>query len=355
MWNEPCVPTTLIDDPDTTHNSACTFGFGTRLGLSFVVEVAFASACACAGILLYILVSSISTWKQRRRAKALNRPTDLRRKSHLYYYLISLFVADLVSAIGAILDVRWIWDAGVKEGSFCTAQGVMKQMGDLGVALSSLAITIHCFAVVVLYWHPPRSSTMSLIIIALIWIFIALVIGLSIHIHQSERYYGSTTYWCWIRSEHFEWYGIGLEYGWMWLTVVVNLILYVPISLLFFGVFEVDQRIVQGRRKLIFSLSWKNRKQDHDADSTLTTSTAWTWALYPTIYLCNVLPISIARFKQFQLDGEHRPAVFYGTAIAAVCLASSGLCNVLLYTITRPELLFNSPEEDDESELHRFD
>jgi hypothetical protein len=45
-------------------------------------------------------------------------------------FMLSLFVADLVQAIGAVMDVRWVHSGRVEAGAFCTAQGVVQQIGE---------------------------------------------------------------------------------------------------------------------------------------------------------------------------------------------------------------------------------
>ena len=54
---------------------------------------------------------------------------------------LSLFVYDVLQAIGGILDVRWAHDGIVTVGHYCTAQGVIQQIGELGVALITLVCT----------------------------------------------------------------------------------------------------------------------------------------------------------------------------------------------------------------------
>ncbi len=45
---------------------------------------------------------------------------------------------DLVQAIGGILNIRWAHNGVVTTGPYCTAQGLVEQIGDLGVALMTL-------------------------------------------------------------------------------------------------------------------------------------------------------------------------------------------------------------------------
>lgn len=52
--------------------------------------------------------------------------------------MLSLFVADLIQAIGAVMDVRWVHSGKVEVGAFCTAQGVVQQLGETTVAITTL-------------------------------------------------------------------------------------------------------------------------------------------------------------------------------------------------------------------------
>jgi hypothetical protein len=47
----------------------------------------------------------------------------------------SLFVFDLLQAIGGTLNIRWAHNGFVTTGPYCTAQGIVEQIGELGVAL----------------------------------------------------------------------------------------------------------------------------------------------------------------------------------------------------------------------------
>lgn len=58
--------------------------------------------------------------------------------------------------------------------------------------ISSLAIAIHTFSVLVLRWRAPRWS--SLAMIAGVWVFVGLVVGIPNAIHRNEVYYGDTIY-----------------------------------------------------------------------------------------------------------------------------------------------------------------
>ena len=56
---------------------------------------------------------------------------------------LSLFVYDLLLSVGGILDTRWAHDGIVTSGPYCTAQGIFKHIGALGVALITLVCILY--------------------------------------------------------------------------------------------------------------------------------------------------------------------------------------------------------------------
>ena len=51
---------------------------------------------------------------------------------------LSVFAADFIQAVGAVMDIRWANKGLVEVGTFCTAQGALQQLGETTVALSTL-------------------------------------------------------------------------------------------------------------------------------------------------------------------------------------------------------------------------
>lgn len=103
----------------------------------------------------------------------------------------------------------------------CAYVGVLKQFGDVGVAFAlvtnahhrgflrshccyrSLAIALHTFFALVFRWRPKPSSKLPLLVVAGIWITIALIIGISFATHRHKIYYGDTQYCEYYRLSYF--------------------------------------------------------------------------------------------------------------------------------------------------------
>ncbi|KAI0059014.1 hypothetical protein BV25DRAFT_1993933 [Artomyces pyxidatus] len=97
--------------------------------------------------------------------------------------MLFLFCMGLVQALGAVLYVKWAREGKVYDGSFCTTQGVIQQFGEAGVAMTTTAITVHTFVSV--FWRVGvhyRPTAYG--VVALIWTFVALFVGISAGVHR---------------------------------------------------------------------------------------------------------------------------------------------------------------------------
>jgi hypothetical protein len=56
---------------------------------------------------------------------------------------LSLFVYDIVKSTCGILNIRWAHDGVVTSGPYCTAQGIIAEMGALGIALITLVCILY--------------------------------------------------------------------------------------------------------------------------------------------------------------------------------------------------------------------
>ncbi|KAI0687755.1 hypothetical protein BC835DRAFT_1286036 [Cytidiella melzeri] len=297
---------------------APTFDFGVRLGLVFVVEAAGLSALTVTSLLAYIVYSTskIKTNASRKWTTA----------THIHWYFLSLLVSEIVQAIGGIIDAKWVRDGVVTEGTICTTQGVLKQAGDVGVAFASLAIALHTFFALVFRWRPATTNRMPFFVLGFIWIFLILLVSISLGTHRGTDYYGDTQYWCWITAEY-PVQRILLEYLWLWITAFLNFVLYTLIA------------VVVYRDRSLVICDWRVRMVKNSEHSRSVPKWEKRLALkmlvYPAAYTVTVLPIAVTRWLGF--TGHQVP--WAATVFADVVFASSGYLNVILFTVTRPRLL----------------
>ncbi|TFK56974.1 hypothetical protein OE88DRAFT_1730405 [Heliocybe sulcata] len=302
------------------------FTFGKRLGLVFIVQTAGLSAVAVFALLAYIAYGAVKIVPGASR--------KWRTGTHVHFYFLSLLLSDLIQAIGGMMDIRWIVKSNVEVGPFCTAQGALKQIGDVGVAMASMAIAFHTFSVLVFRWRPDASPKIAFVVLGFIWAFIALTVGLGLGTHKGEDYYGDTQYWCWITSDY-PVQRIALEYFWLWFTALLNIALYVPLALVLKGYIIIDGmkvRVPRGEERTHLKITSSNGMKDAGR-------LALEMLFYPAVYTITVLPIAVVRWRAFAAD----TVPFAATVVADVLFASSGLLNVILFALTRPALL---PERD---------
>lgn len=312
------------------------FDSGVRTGLIIIVAFACLSATAVSSLLAFIGYSVVTA------------KTGATRKwhvsTHIHYYFVNLLVCDFIQAIGSIMNAKWVSDSRVTDGPLCTAQGIIKQIGDVGVALSTLSIAIHTSLVLVFRFY--LRPELALFVIAGIWIFIALIIGISLGVHRGENYYGSTQYWCWI-TDAFDTERITLEYLWVWTTAVLNIVCYILIALMIRGLIVVNGHKITFRHR---SAIVETFHRVNNPIARRSKSLATQMLFYPAVYISTVTPVSVVRWLEF--GGTNVP--FSATAFASVCFSCSGLFNVILFSTTRPGIvpirgLTNSDELDDES------
>ncbi|KIM61799.1 hypothetical protein SCLCIDRAFT_855764 [Scleroderma citrinum Foug A] len=267
------------------------FDLGTRIGMSFMVGAFAASALAVTGLLLYIAYSAFAI--QRNASRRWSTET------HVHYYFLNLLLCDLILSVGGLLNIKWIIEAGVYPGALCTVQGGLRQIGAVGVALSTMAIALHILQILALRWRSPPKF--ALVVLAIIWLVI-FVLSVVPNIVQ-RNIYGPTGYWCWIERSMME--QIGLECIWLWLAVVLNVTAYMFLGL-------VVKRWKEKRKSTFICSDAPMWEEQIKADQMF---------FCPLVYIVVVLPISGARFSALRGNAVPFPVI----ASADVLFALSGL------------------------------
>jgi len=286
---------------------------GESIGLVFAAEASTLS-CICV-IIIFIWIGRNVHWYRKTfpngNWKLFQGPADI--------YMFSLFLFDLVQAAGGILNIRWAHNGIVTTGPYCTAQGIVEQVGELGVALIILLLAIHTFVAAVLQVGlKARGVALSLVCLACVFITLWVAIGPDIH----RNYETPTPYWCWI-SPQFPRERFGGETIWMWIALFASAILYIPLYFWAEGFWSVDER---------YRFHW--RDPDLRVGYTQRRATLRI-LLYPLAYSLVILPLTIARNVQFRLHNVPSAVTFSVVSFFNL----SGAINVLLCLIVRPRLL----------------
>ncbi|KZV75490.1 hypothetical protein PENSPDRAFT_748391 [Peniophora sp. CONT] len=296
--------------------TASPFTFGQRVGVLFITETAGASAAAVCALWLWIAFSTVVLRRQAHRRWKIDTP--------LHLYFLNLLFWDFIQAFGGLMSVRWIIDANVTEDSYCVAQGALKQLGDVGTAIASLTIAAHTFSTLVFRWTPTNSMLTASLIILGWWLLLVVILVVDIAVNGSRTFYGNTGYWCWITAR-FPVQRMVLDYVWMFIACLFNIVAYVPLYFVLKGTLVLD--------------GWRlHRPHSQPADRAILNRSnrlALKMLMYPLTYTISVLPIAVARWTQF----NHSDIPFAATVVCDMIYMSSGLINVILYALTRPFLL----------------
>jgi len=211
---------------------------------------------------------------------------------------------------------------------------VLKLLDTNAVALSSLAISVYTFCVLVLRWSIPRY--ISKLVVILIWIFIILTIGILHIVHKDRRIYGYVLYGCWIinqlKSEQ-------LLYGFIgkWVCAILMAILYITMFIVMRGWLIVDNGVWYWYRNYQPRYGVGQPEIQEEKDSK---SMAKLLLLYPVVYIICITPKAVARclfFFAFKVP--------YQVTFATNTLFSlSGVIDATLFFFTRPNLVVGAAD-----------
>jgi len=288
--------------------------FGQRIGLFILAEISAISASAVVLLLGYIAYSTIIIRRGAERRWRLQSPVHL--------FLLNQVMCDLIQALGGLMNMKWSFDGSVHPGSFCTAQGLIKQLADVGTALSAGNVAIYTFSTLIFRLKPDTNISRAVIIVAGIWAAIILDVVINVSVNGASRFYGPTGPWCWI-TEEFHVQRTLADFLWMWISAFSSLLAYIAVFLVLRGIVTVEG----------WRIRWTYGQESPDIPTSHLL--AYKMLAYPIIYIVTVLPLAAARYREF---AGHSPP--FGVVIFADGLyLCSGLFNVLLYYYTRPYLL----------------
>ncbi|KAJ3863450.1 hypothetical protein EV359DRAFT_64789 [Lentinula novae-zelandiae] len=115
-------------------------------------------------------------------------------RTHLFGYLTSLLVGNGMIASATVMSFDWIAHGGVQVGGVCTAQGALKQAGNLATALWSFIIALHLFNI--LFLRSPASMRWFWVATISGWGVVAGIVAIGPMVIQQTkqrgRYFGIT-------------------------------------------------------------------------------------------------------------------------------------------------------------------
>ncbi|KAJ7025872.1 hypothetical protein C8F04DRAFT_1126975 [Mycena alexandri] len=189
---------------------------GETIGAIVRIECGLISLVAVVGVFILIIRNGIRHVRRTGKWHLVQDPMDV--------LMLSLFVGDLFQAVGAVVDIKWIHSGVLTVGPYCTAEGVVAQLGETSAAITTLLIALFTFAGV---WFRAGSTSLATVLVALAWLYVILIIAIGNVTHPSSRtlFESPTPYWCWL-GQHFLEFRLAGEYLWFWITLVVSVTTY---------------------------------------------------------------------------------------------------------------------------------
>jgi len=252
------------------------------------------------------------------KLRVFHQPMDL--------LMFSLLFADVIQAIGGIQNLKWIRDGVAVEGSFCTAQGIIKNIGETGVALSTFAIAVYTL-VGVFSKNIISSMKVTLGVLFVIWAFILIIV--TIPNVTNHRYQSPVPHWCWIGKNYVQWRLLA-EYIWIWVAFLSSIAIYILLYLWMRG------NIALGEQTW-----WRcsfRRMKEADPTTRNIRRRSLVMLAYPMVYAVIAIPLSVVRWLGFTEEiktGVNSTRAEDNFAVLAL-FGLSGFLNVILLLTTRP-------------------
>ncbi|KAJ5782340.1 hypothetical protein N7457_004114 [Penicillium paradoxum] len=244
-----------------------------------------------------------------------------------YIILIyNLVLADFLQSLAFILCLRWILTDEITSGSAaCFLQGLWLQLGDPSSGLFVLAIAFHTFLLVV--WGHKMSYKVFVCFVVGIWGVVVLMVIIPLAIHGSNVFVPAGA-WCWI-SQEYEATRLWTHYIWIFIaefgTVLLYAIMYLQLRR------HIAASAILGSPQLQ-SLQRLRRVVGY-------------MTIYPIVYVTLSLPLAAGRMASANRD---EPSITFFCCAGAI-ITSSGLVDVILYTLTRRNLIIDSEPSQDNS------
>ncbi|KAF8647105.1 hypothetical protein AX16_006938 [Volvariella volvacea WC 439] len=268
---------------------------GQTIGLLFLFGCGLVSFVAV--LCMFVLIIRNARFYRRQKREAMGGSYYSLIEKPIDALLLSLFVADLIQSIGTLMSIAWVGRGQTDVGDLCTAQGVVKQLGETTVAMITSVIALYTL----MAWYrgvEGRLRTAVYVVLAVWTLVIVLVIAGNVQYRTLDNPYSyPTPYWCWIGTKHTAYQIVG-EYMWFWVALILSFIAYAI-------------------------LAWQDSGiQKHQIMA------------FPLVYAITIIPLTITRLVGFSRERhpfDTRTPTPSAAIFAVACLFNlGGLFNVAL-------------------------
>ncbi|KAJ5729233.1 Glucose receptor Git3 N-terminal [Penicillium malachiteum] len=288
-----------------------------RRGLIAVTVMAFLSFIAT-GTLLAFITFRLIFW----------RGSYTRYIGYNQYIILiyNLVLADFQQSLAFLICLQWIVTNKIKSGTAgCFLQGLWLQIGDPGSGLFVLAIAIHTFLLVV--WGRKMSYKVFVGFVCGVWVFIAIIVIAPLARYGADVFVPAGA-WCWI-NEDYEAMRLWTHYIWIFFAEFGTVCLYAVMY------FQLRRQIASS--SILGNSQLESLKRLRRVVGYMT--------IYPIVYIILSLPLAAGRMAT---ANGHNPSLTFFCCAGAI-ITSSGLVDVILYTLTRRNLIIDSEPSHDRS------
>lgn len=280
-----------------------------RRGLIALSLLGLLSLCLTGGVLVFIFYRLCNS--KRYHAVPL-------RYNQSLILITNLLLADFQQALSFTLSLRWVKERAILAPTVtCNAQGWLIQIGDLSSGIFSLAIALQTFSILVLRKRFPYRYFVVWVIG--LWSFCITLSLIGPLTHIKEGIFVAAGVWCWFDPKYTT-DRLVLHYLWIFICEFGSLLLY---AIIFWSL----------RKNAVRNAAQGVRNQTAQRVARL-------MLLYPVAYTCLTLPLASGRMAS--QSGRHVSDDFF--IAAGACMASCGWIDVILYTITRRTIVFQSDD-----------
>ncbi|KAI0819683.1 hypothetical protein BC628DRAFT_1401598 [Trametes gibbosa] len=293
------------------------YASGEASGVLVLAIISCISATAVAGLLLAIALSAYNTRK--------STSPNLFVRSHVAAYFVSLLLCEVMQTVGSIMNIRWFNQMSVTYEPYCTAQGVLKHISDVGSAYWSLIIAMNTFWILFLRWKLRRFVLVSTLVGG--WSAIGALVSAGPSVIERVDhgpFYAISGYWCWI-ADGYPSERITLDYMIMFLSALLSFIMYVLVFL------KLRGNVMLHGWRLSFHFGRVNSEYSTRSADSHAVKVAKSMLLYPLVYTILLLPIAVCRFAEW----SGHEVSFAVTIVCDAIFLLSGTVNVLLFITTR--------------------
>ncbi|KAL4868633.1 hypothetical protein BDV12DRAFT_185835 [Aspergillus spectabilis] len=244
-----------------------------------------------------------------------------------YIILIyNLVIADIQQSLAFLICAKWYAENKVQASSAaCFLQGFWLQIGDPASGIFVLAIAFHTFYLVALGRKLSYRAFVSIVVG--LWAFVAILVIIPLASHGGDVFVPAGA-WCWI-GEDYEPIRLWTHYFWIFLAEFGTVCLYAVLW------FQLRRRIKQSA--ILGSSHIESLKRLRRVVGYM--------IIYPIAYIVLSLPLAAGRMATAR---GNTPGIVY-FCVSGALITSSGLVDVLLYTLTRKNLILESEPSADRS------